>query len=64
MNESFTEICYLGSHWQYAGIVSDNGLVPIRQQAIFWTNDGTIYWRIYALLEFNELTMPDVKLIW
>ena len=26
-----------------------------RRQAIIWTNDGFLYWRIYVLLGFNEL---------
>ena len=26
--------------YKYPSIGSDNGLVPIRQQAIIWTNDG------------------------
>ena len=28
--------------------------MPIRRQAIFWTNDGASYWRIYAPLVLNE----------
>ena len=27
-------------HYQYSSIGSDNGLAPIRRQAIIWTNDG------------------------
>ena len=27
-------------HKQYSSIGSDNGLLPSRQQAIIWTNDG------------------------
>ena len=34
---NFTEVC---SNWQYSNIGSDNGLVPTRQHAIIWTNDG------------------------
>ena len=30
------------SNWQYAIIGSDNGLVPIRRQAIIWTSDGLV----------------------
>ena len=26
------------------------------EQAIIWTNDGLVYWRIYASLGPNELT--------
>ena len=29
---------------------SDNGLAPTRRQAVTWTNDGLVYWRIYASL--------------
>ena len=29
-------------NYQYFSIGSDNGLVPTRQQAIIWTNDGKI----------------------
>ena len=36
-------------------IGSDNGLAPIIRQAIIWTNDGIVYWRIYASLGLNEL---------
>ena len=25
-------------------------------QAVIWTNDGLVYWRIYALLSLSELT--------
>ena len=33
-----------------------NGLVP--QQAIIWTNDGLIFWRIHTSLYLNELRQP------
>ena len=52
-------MCYQGSSYRWASIVSDNGLAPKRQQAIIWTNDGLIYLRIYAslgLIEINSLT--------
>ena len=45
---NFIEICYLGSNWQLTIIDSGNGLSPNRWQAIFWTNDGIVYWCIYA----------------
>ena len=54
-NYNFTEICSLGSNWQYGSIGSDNGLAPNRRQAIIWTNDGPGYWRLYASLDLNEL---------
>ena len=34
---------------------SGNGLVPTRQQAIIWSNDGQVYRGIYASLGLNEL---------
>ena len=51
---NFVEICSLVSNWQYGGIGSDNGLVLIRRQAIIWTDDGIIYWPIYASLGLND----------
>ena len=42
------------SNWQYSIIGSDNGLAPIRRQAIVWTNDGLVWWHIYASLVLNE----------
>ena len=36
-------------HW------SDNCFTPTRHQAIIWTNDGSVYLRIYASLGLNEL---------
>ena len=53
---NFTEICSLGSNWQYGSIGSDHGLVPSMRQAIIWTNGGMLYWRIYASLGLNELS--------
>ena len=29
---------------------SSNGLAPDRRQAITWTNDDPVHWRIYAVL--------------
>ena len=39
---------------KYSSIGSDNGLEPNRPQAIIWTNDGLVYWGIYASLGLNE----------
>ena len=47
--ENLIEICSQGSNWGKAGIRSDNGLTPERQQAFIWTNDGLVYWHIYAM---------------
>ena len=54
---NFTGIYFYGSNWQQSSIGSDNGLVPNRQQAIIWTNDGLVHWCKYALLSLNEI--PD-----
>ena len=44
-----------GSNWQYTSVGSDNDLAPTRRQAIIWTNDGQVSWRIYATLGLNAL---------
>ena len=36
-------------------IGSDNGLMPNRQKAIVRTNDGLVYWCLYASLSLKEL---------
>ena len=33
---------------------SDNGLAPIRRQAIIWTTADPVHWRIYAALGGDE----------
>ena len=53
---NFTEVCPQGSNRQPSSIGLDNGLAPIRQQAIIWTNADPINWRIYATLGGDELT--------
>ena len=45
----------LMSNWEYVIIGIDNGLSRSRRQAIIWTNDGLVYWGIYASLGLNEL---------
>ena len=42
-------------NWQYTSIGLENGSAPNRRQDIIWTNDGLIYWHIYASLDLNEL---------
>ena len=34
----------------------DNGLAPNRRQAIIWTNDNPIHWRICAAQGVDELS--------
>ena len=36
----FIEVCSQVSNQQYSSIGSDNGLAPVRRQAITWVNDG------------------------
>ena len=38
----------------------DNGLAPIRRQAIIWTKWCLFYWRIYASLGVNELNQMHI----
>ena len=54
------------SQWfieQNASIGLDNGLVPNRRQAIIWTNDCLVYWRIYASLEFSGLGPKTASMV-
>ena len=53
-DENFNEIYLQRSDCQYPSIGSENGLAPNRWQAITWTNDGLVYWHIYASLGLNE----------
>ena len=52
IHQNFIEICSLGTK---SSIRSDNGLVPSRRQAIIRTNDGLVWWCIYASLGLNDL---------
>ena len=45
-------VSYRGSANRYT---PNNGLAPARRQGIIWTNDGLVYWRIYASLGHSEL---------
>ena len=44
-----------GSNSEWFNDVSDNGVAPIRRQAIIWTDHGLICWHTYASLGLNEL---------
>ena len=53
-------------NYQYAIFASDNGLAPIKRQAIIKTNDGLVYWRTFSLDEYiendrNSLQQVDVN---
>ena len=46
---------------KYISSGSDDASVPVRWQAIIWTNDCLVLWRIYSSLGFNELTATKVQ---
>ena len=48
-----TEIRWQGSNEQQSSIGSDNGLVPSRQRAILWTNDGLVN---FKSMNLNQCT--------
>ena len=50
-DSNFTAMCSYGSIWIYFSIGSDNGLAPIRRQAIIWTNTDPVDWRTIVALE-------------
>ena len=60
----FHWIMFLTVNWQYGSIGSDDGLAPTRRQAIIWTNDGQVWWRIYASLGLNELSNLITIKLW
>ena len=43
------------------GIGSDNGLAPARRQAIIWTNDGVVSWRLCVSPGLGVL--PDMDIL-
>ena len=47
---NFIKVCSLGSNQQYSSTGLDNGLAPIRWQAIIWTNADPLHWCIYTAL--------------
>ena len=47
---------------EYTGISLYNRLAPSRRQAIIWTNDGLVHWRIHQSFNFNSLRPSDA--IW
>ena len=51
--KKITEMCFLGSNWQYDSNGSDNGLAPKRWQPIIWTNVGVPHWRIFTRPQSN-----------
>ena len=49
-------MCSWWFSWKEVIISSDNGLAPTRRQAFIFTNDGLIYWHIYASRCIDELS--------
>ena len=62
-DSKFIDICSYGSNWQWINIGLD-GLVPIRRQAIIWTNNGLSLWRIYASLAVDVLIWYLYAHVW
>ena len=56
---NYTEICSLGSNWDLVSIGTGNGLTLSRRQAITWTNDDPVNWRIH--IGEDELMMIDAR---
>ena len=56
---NFIEIWYRESNYQYYCVGSDKGLAAVWRQAIIWSNDGLIYWCIYASLSLSELNIEN-----
>ena len=58
LNESnrspIAEIGIQNFGWQWASVGLGNGSAPSRRQAITWTNDEPVRWRIYAVLGGDE----------
>ena len=52
---NFTEVSSQWCNYQQASIGFDNGLGLNMHQAIFGSNDGLVYWCIYASLGLNKL---------
>ena len=52
---NFSDVCFLGSSWQYVSIGSGNGLVLNRQQSITWSNIDSDLWHCVASVGHNEL---------
>ena len=44
-HENLIEVHCTGSNSQLVSIGWDNGLAPVRRQAIIWTNDGSVDWQ-------------------
>ena len=64
LNENCCILSQLTLEWsnqQYVIIGADNGVVSNGRQAIIWTNDGLVYWRISASLGFDQLRYVNVK---
>ena len=52
-HSNFTWVCSLGSSWQYVSINLGDVLVSQRWQSNISTNNGPVYWHMYASLDLN-----------
>ena len=59
----FWSKCHSGPIKKTSRFGPDNGLAPKRRQAIIWTNDGLVFWRMYESLGLCELRYPKEYLI-
>ena len=57
---NFTEMCSLGSNWQYGSIDSENGLEPNRRRVIIWSNDSILDWCINVSPSLNVLSVCTI----
>ena len=59
MHSNFPEVHFSGSNLKQVTIGSDKGLASNRQQAIIWTNDGLVKWKMheFASVFYNKINM-------
>ena len=61
VNENYFNLLKIESKFVPHGSINiidpDNGLTPVRRQAIMWTNDGLVYWFIYVSLGLGGLNI-------
>ena len=58
IDSNIAEICSQWLGWQYSNTGLNNGVTSNRQQAIFWTNVGLVYWRPYVSV-MNWIILPQ-----
>ena len=61
---NLTEVSSYGPNWQAVTIDSGDGLMPIIQQVVSYTNGGLINWRIYVAKSQLMEWVDNQKLFW